>query len=106
MTRRFERVTAQGTLLKAIQRVVRGKRHLPDVARFVMDAEGHGLALSRVRLTCALCALRSCMPIQAGKVTVIHVESWNGALPGSAVSVNIVDDSTTERLGGLVRLQT
>ena len=25
----------------------RGKRHLPEVARFVMDAERHGLALSR-----------------------------------------------------------
>lgn len=46
MTPRFERVTALGTLLKAIQRAARGKRHLPEVARFVMDAERHGLALS------------------------------------------------------------
>lgn len=47
MTPRFERVAALGTLLQAVQRAARGKRHLPEVARFVMDAERHGLALSR-----------------------------------------------------------
>ena len=47
MTPRYERVAALGTLLPAIQRAARGKRHLPEVARFVMDAEQHGVALSR-----------------------------------------------------------
>ena len=43
----FEEATSFQGLLAAADRAARGKRHRPEVARFLMDAETHCLALER-----------------------------------------------------------
>lgn len=43
----FEEATSFHGLLSAAERAARGKRHRPEVARFLMDAEKHCLALER-----------------------------------------------------------